>query len=97
MELTLIGDRPSGEIPRDSTLVQLAEESTRVLGYQPILDRSSTDSNIPISLGIPAVTIGAGGTSGPTHTLDEWYDPNGRDIALKRALLFILGVVGVQE
>ena len=61
----------------------------------PYLDCSSTDSNIAISLGLPAVTIGAGGSSGSTHTLDEWYDPRGRDLGLKRALLVALGTVGL--
>jgi tripeptide aminopeptidase len=97
LDLTLIGDRPSGETPKDSTLVRLAVEATNLLGYEPVLDYSSTDSNIPISLGIPAITIGAGGTSGPTHTLNEWYDPHERDVALKRALLLMLGVVGLKD
>jgi acetylornithine deacetylase/succinyl-diaminopimelate desuccinylase-like protein len=95
LDLRLIGDRPSGETPRDALIVRLAEESTRFLGYQPKLDRSSTDSNIPISLGVPAVTLGAGGASGQTHTPDEWYDPRGREAGLKRALLLMLGLVGV--
>jgi acetylornithine deacetylase/succinyl-diaminopimelate desuccinylase-like protein len=94
LELKLIGERPGGETPADSTIVRLAEEATRALGYRPRLDRSSTDSNIPISLGIPAVTLGAGGASGNSHTLDEWYDPRGRDISLKRALLVMLSLVG---
>jgi tripeptide aminopeptidase len=96
LDLKLIGDRPSGETPTDASIVRLAEEATRALGYQPRLDRSSTDSNVAISLGIPAITIGAGGTSGNSHTLDEWYDPRGRDIGLKRALLLLLGIVGIR-
>lgn len=94
LELKLIGDRPSGETPPKALLVRLAEEATRVFGYRPHLDCSSTDSNIAISLGIPAITIGAGGTSGNSHALNEWYDPRGRDIGLKRALLVLLGMVG---
>ncbi|HEX8139077.1 MAG TPA: M20/M25/M40 family metallo-hydrolase [Pyrinomonadaceae bacterium] len=96
LELKLIGDRPSGETPTDAPIVRLAEEATRALGYQPRLDRSSTDSNVAISIGIPAITIGAGGSSGNSHTLDEWYDPRGRDIGLKRALLILLGIVGIR-
>ncbi len=92
MDLKLIGDRPSGETPADAAIVLLAEEATRAVGYAPRLERSSTDSNIPISLGIPAVTLGAGGTSGNSHTLEEWYDPRGRDTGLKRALLVVLGL-----
>lgn len=94
LDLKLIGDRPSGETPSDSLIVQLAVEATRIVGQNPRLDRASTDSNIPISLGIPAVTIGAGGTSSNSHTLEEWYDPRGRDIGLQRALLVLLGLAG---
>jgi acetylornithine deacetylase/succinyl-diaminopimelate desuccinylase-like protein len=96
LDLKLIGDRPSGETPVDALIVRLAEEATRAVGYSPRLDRSSTDSNIAISLGIPAITLGAGGTSGNSHTLDEWYDPRGRDIGLRRALLLLLGLVGIK-
>lgn len=96
LDLKLIGDRPSGETPPDSAIVRLTEEATRAFGYRPRLDRSSTDSNIPISLGIPAVTLGAGGASGNAHTLEEWYDPRCRDLALKRALLVILGLAGLE-
>ena len=94
LDLKLIGERPSGETPPASTIVRLAEEATLSLGYRPRLDRSSTDSNIPISLGIPAITLGAGGASGNSHTLDEWFDTRSREQGLKRALLVILGFVG---
>ena len=92
-QLELIGERPSGETPADSALVKLAVETTRLLGIEPRLDQSSTDSNLPISLGIPAITLGAGGTSGASHTLAEWYDPRDRETGLKRGLLLILGLV----
>lgn len=95
LKVDLIGARPSGETPADSPLVELAVEATRILGIEPRLDQSSTDSNLPISLGIPAITLGAGGTSGCSHTLAEWYDPTGRELGLKRALLVVLGVVGI--
>ena len=97
LDVKLIGDRPSGETPVDSLIVQLAVEATRAVGLNPRLDRSSTDSNIAISLGIPAITMGAGGTSGNSHTLDEWYDPRGREIGLLRALLVLLGLTGQGE
>ncbi|HKP73670.1 MAG TPA: M20/M25/M40 family metallo-hydrolase [Pyrinomonadaceae bacterium] len=96
LEMKLIGDRPGGETPRDAPLVRLAEEATRALGSPTRLDCSSTDSNIAISRGLPAITIGAGGLSANSHTLDEWYDPRGRDLALRRALLVTLGTVGVK-
>ena len=93
LQLDLIGERPSGETPADSPLVKLAIESTKLIGVEPRLDQSSTDSNLPISLGIPAITLGAGGTASASHTLAEWYDPRDRDKGLKRGLLVILGLV----
>ena len=95
LKLDLIGERPTGETPGDSPLVELAIEATRLLGVEPRLDQSSTDSNLPISLGIPALTLGAGGSSGCSHSLDEWYNPRDRDQGLKRGLLVILGTVGL--
>jgi len=95
LKVDLIGERPTGETPADSPLVELAIEATKLIGVDPRLDQSSTDSNLPISLGIPAITLGAGGSSAFAHSLDEWYDPHGRDLGLKRGLLVILGTVGV--
>lgn len=95
LKVDLIGERPTGETRADSPLVEVALEATRVLGVTPRLDQSSTDSNLPISLGIPAITLGAGGSSGSSHSLDEWYDPRERDLGLKRGLLVILGIVGL--
>ena len=96
LKVDLIGERPTGETSADSTLVEVALEATRVLGITPRLDQSSTDSNLPISLGIPAITLGAGGSSGASHSLDEWYDPRERDLGFKRGLLVILGIVGIK-
>ncbi len=95
-DLEQVGDRPSGETPVDSTIVRAAIESSRVLGVEPRLDCSSTDSNIPISLGVPAITLGVGGMSGNCHSLAEWYEPVGREIGLKRLVLltaFLAGLV----
>ena len=91
----MIGNRPSGETPVDTRIVQVAIEASRALGINIRLDRSSTDSNIPISLGLPAVTLGVGGYSGNTHSLEEWFDPTGRELGLKRTLLVALGLVGI--
>ena len=71
-ELKLIGDRPSGETPIDSAIVQTAAASIRAAGGRPTFNWNSTDANIPISLGIPAITLDAGGRGGRTHTLEEW-------------------------
>lgn len=97
VNLELIGERPSGETKPDSLIVELAQEATRVLGFTPRLDQASTDSNVPISLGLPAITLGGGGISGNSHTLEEWYDPSDREAGLKRALLVILGIVRLEK
>ena len=72
-EVKLIGDRPSGETPVDSPLVQSATAVVKAFGLTPRYSISSTDSNIPISLGVPAITIGRG-PSERSHSLDEWTD-----------------------
>ena len=92
-----IGNRPSGETPLESTIVQAAIESSRALGIEPRLDCSSTDSNIPISLGIPAITIGVGGVSNNCHSLTEWYEPLGRELGLKRLLLLTAALAGLKS
>jgi di/tripeptidase len=61
------------------------------------LQRASTDANIPLSQGRDAIAIGAGGAGGGAHTLHEWYDPTGRDLGLRRILLTVLTMAGVQE
>ncbi len=63
LKVDLIGERPTGETPADSPLVEIAIEATKLIGVDPRLDQSSTDSNLPISLGVPAITLGAGGSS----------------------------------
>jgi tripeptide aminopeptidase len=70
----LIGERPTGATSPDAQIVKTTAAAVRAFGYTPELGASSTDSNIPISLGIPAVTIGSGGTGGRAHALDEWID-----------------------
>jgi acetylornithine deacetylase/succinyl-diaminopimelate desuccinylase-like protein len=97
LDIDLVGERPGGETPSNALLVELAQEATRTLGVEAELDQASTDSNLPISIGIPAITLGAGGTSGCSHTLDEWYEPLNRDKGLKRGLLTILGIVGLEN
>lgn len=94
-EFEQVGDRPSGETPADSRIIRAAIECSRALGIEPRLDCSSTDSNIPISLGIPAITIGVGGISSNCHSLTEWYEPVGRELGLKRLLLLTVGLAGL--
>lgn len=88
----VIGERPGGETPAEETLVRAALEATRRIGRQPALAISSTDSNIPMSLGVPAVTMGCGGEAGLAHTTEEWYrnvrGPDGVIRALYTIALF---------
>jgi tripeptide aminopeptidase len=90
-----VGDRPSGETPMNSRIVRAAIECSRALGIEPRLDCSSTDSNIPISLGIPAITLGVGGISSNCHSLAEWYEPTGRELGIKRLLLLTATLAGI--
>ena len=73
VDIVKIGDRPSGELADDVPLVQKALAAVAVFGVTPRVGRGSTNSNMPISKGIPAVTIGRGGKSGNAHALNEWY------------------------
>jgi tripeptide aminopeptidase len=92
LELTVdrIGNRPSGETDPSSYLVQRAMAVTRYFGEEPYLSRSSTNSNIPISLGIPAVTIGRGGIGSDNHSPTEWWLNQDGYKAIQRALLILL-------
>jgi len=93
-----IGNRPAGTQPDDSRIVQVACAATEAMGLTPVLaGAGSTDSNVPISLGIPSVTLGKGGKTGGTHTLGEWFDPTGSFVGPQRAFLTILGLVGVEN
>src|SRR5262249_45818247 len=95
-EIEMIGHRPSGELPVTSTLVQAAIDATQCFGITPYMECSSTDANIPISMGLEAITIGAGGNCGSCHTLDEWYEATDREVSLKRALLLMLTLAGIK-
>jgi acetylornithine deacetylase/succinyl-diaminopimelate desuccinylase-like protein len=72
-EVKLIGDRPSGTTPTSAYLVQAAAAVSRSYGFSPTFEIGSTDANVPISMGIPAITIGRG-AGGRSHSLDEWMD-----------------------
>jgi len=91
-ELRKIGDRPAGELPEDSHILEVIRAVDAHLGIASQMRRASTDANIPISLGREAVTLGAGGTGGGAHTVREWFDPRGRSLALKRILLALLAL-----
>lgn len=82
-----IGERPAAELDDQTPVLNFVRAVDAYLGIRSRLDCSSTDANIPLSLGIPAVSIGAGGQGGGAHTLKEWYNPEGRDLGLKRVFL----------
>jgi len=85
-----IGSRPAATLPENAAILQAVRAVDAHLGIRSHLDCSSTDANIPLSLGIPAVAIGAGGLGGGAHTTQEWYSPEGRDLGLKRIFLTLL-------
>jgi tripeptide aminopeptidase len=94
-KVELLGSRPGGELAADSPLLAALRAADASVGNDSRIERSSTDANIPLSLGIDALSIGAGGNGGGAHSLQEWYDPAGREMGLKRALLTLLGASGI--
>jgi acetylornithine deacetylase/succinyl-diaminopimelate desuccinylase-like protein len=96
-EVRVIGDRPAAELPSDSLLLKTIRAVDAQLNNNARVQRASTDANIPLSLGREAIAIGAGGSGGSAHTINEWYDPAGRDLGLKRILLLTLALSGVPE
>ncbi|MGD0842366.1 MAG: M20/M25/M40 family metallo-hydrolase [Candidatus Acidiferrales bacterium] len=91
VEINLVGSRPGGELPENSPLLAALDAADRAVGNQSRRERVSTDANIPLSLGIPAISIGCGGAAGGAHTVEEWYDPTDRAMGLQRVLLTIVG------
>ncbi len=96
-KVELLGSRPGGELSADSALLAALRAADDAVGNQSRVERSSTDANIPLSLGIEAISIGVGGTGGGAHSLAEWYDSAGREAGLKRVLLTVLGISGIAE
>lgn len=82
-----IGSRPAGRLADGAAILSYLRSVDAHLGIRSHIDCASTDANIPLSLDIPAVSIGAGGQGGKAHTPNEWFLPEGRDLALKRILL----------
>jgi tripeptide aminopeptidase len=92
-----IGDRPAAELPPDARILQIVRAVDKHLRIESFPRLASTDANVPLALGIEATTIGAGGDGGGAHTLREWFDCSNRDLGLKRILLVLLALTGVQE
>jgi len=98
VDLQLIGDRPSGQTPRDSPIVLTAAAVVRTMGLTPQFSFSSTDANLPISFGIPAITVDSGGRGGRAHALDEWIDVEKTTSlqGIQSALILLLTLAGMQ-
>jgi tripeptide aminopeptidase len=96
-EVVEIGNRPAGELAPGARLLKVIRAVDAQLGNTAQVQRASTDANIPLSLGREAIAIGAGGSGGGAHTLQEWFDCNGRDLGLRRILLTMLTLSGVGE
>ena len=95
-EMETIGNRPCGELPREHPLVRAAASATYAIGRTPELVTASTDANVPISLGVPAIAIGAGGKGGGVHTPSEWYDNTDGSLGVARALTVLVAAAGLE-
>ena len=92
-----IGDRPSGELDTSIPLIQRAMAATSYYGGRPAIGRSSTNSNTPISLGVPAVTLGRGGDGGGAHAPGEWWRNVDAHLAIQRAMLVLIAEAGLAQ
>jgi len=91
-QIETIGERPAAALRGDAEILTILRAVDRHLGIPSQPRIASTDANIPLSLGIEAVSIGGGGTGGGIHTLQEWFDATGRELALRRILLLVLAL-----
>jgi di/tripeptidase len=96
-EIVQIGNRPAGELDPNSHMLQVVRAVDEHLGNSAQIQRASTDANIPLSLGREALSLGGGGTGGGAHTLQEWFDCNGRELGIKRILLTTLALASTGE
>lgn len=96
-EIEMIGNRPSGEVTATNPLVQLGMATAAYFGAEPSLGFGSTDSNIPISMGIPGITVGRGGEGGGAHSLGEWWLNENGHVAIQRALLLLVAQAGLAK
>src|SRR5438045_3553668 len=94
LEIVLIGNRPAGELDPNSRILQAIRAVDSFLGNSAHVQRASTDANIPLSIGREAIAIGGGGSGGGAHTLQEWFECNGRELGLKRLMLTLLVLAG---
>jgi tripeptide aminopeptidase len=88
-KIKALGSRPGGRLDEDSTLLRTIQGVDAYLNIRSHLDCASTDANVPLSMGLPAISIGAGGQGGGAHTTQEWYHPDQRELGLRRILLLL--------
>jgi di/tripeptidase len=96
-EVVPIGNRPAGELAAGARILQVVRAVDAQLNNAAQVQRASTDANIPLSMGMEAIAMGGGGSGGGAHTLQEWFDSNGRELGLKRILLTMLALAGAGE
>jgi acetylornithine deacetylase/succinyl-diaminopimelate desuccinylase-like protein len=97
VEIKQVGDRPAGSIPVDAKIVQAARAAMKTVGAEArSMEASSTDSNLPISLGVPAVTLNSSGQAGGFHSLGEWYTPVNNTLGAQNILMLALALAGVE-
>jgi len=97
MKVQSLGSRPAGKLPDNSPLLQTVRDVDRFLQNSSRIESSSTDANLPLSMKIPAVSLGGGGKGGGAHTLAEWYDATGRELGIKRLFLVTASLAGLQQ
>jgi acetylornithine deacetylase/succinyl-diaminopimelate desuccinylase-like protein len=98
VEIARVGDRPAGHTPNGAPIARLAAAAVAAEGHSPVFEWSSTDANIPMSLGIPALRIGSGGTGGRAHSLEEWIDVEIEESlrGMRASLATILAIAGME-
>jgi len=95
VEVLRVGTRPAAKGDPESTVVQRAVAATRAFGIEPRLRSSSTDANLPLSRGIPAVTMSRGGVSGDAHAPTEWWENVDGHVAIQIGLLTLVAEAGL--
>jgi len=97
LDVSVIGDRPAARLAANSRMLPVMQAVDAAIDNTARLQRASTDANIPLSQGREAIAIGAGGAGGGAHTMQEWYEPTGREFGLRRILLTALALAGAHE
>ena len=97
VDIKQVGDRPAGATPVDARIVHAARAAMKAVGAEArSMEASSTDSNLPISLGVPAITLSSSGQGGSSHSLNEWYSPVNNTLGVQNIVLLSLALVGVE-